>query len=63
MGTIWIRCPTTGKTVTPDIQTDAVSFEALPAFTLTLTCPSCGEIHPWTKMGGHLVDTPPRYSN
>ena len=62
MSTIWIVCPATGFTVTTEIHTDAVSFEALPAFTLTLRCPSCGDTHPWTEMGGHLVDVPSKYS-
>jgi endogenous inhibitor of DNA gyrase (YacG/DUF329 family) len=55
---IWITCPTTGRQVSTGIETDAESFAALPAWTLTLTCPDCGQIHPWADMQGVLVETP-----
>jgi hypothetical protein len=58
MNTIWIVCPTTGERISTSIETDAVSFGALPSRMLTLVCPACGEIHPWAEMGGHLVVQP-----
>jgi endogenous inhibitor of DNA gyrase (YacG/DUF329 family) len=63
MSTIWIVCPKSGKDVSTGIETDAVSFAALPGWTLTLTCPACGKIHPWADMQGHLVGTAPKYLN
>jgi len=58
---IWITCPTTGQHVSTGIETDAESFAALPAWTLTLTCPACGQVHPWADMQGTLVDEPSPY--
>ena len=57
---IWITCPTTGRSVSTGIETDAESFEALPAFVLTLVCGACGETHPWADMQGQLIDGPPK---
>ena len=61
MNAIRITCPTTAETVTTEIRTDAASFELFPALVLSLKCPSCGEVHRWAEMGGHLVDDPPKY--
>ena len=58
MSVIWITCPATGRHVSTGIETDAESFAALPAWTLTLTCPACGDVHPWADMQGTLVETP-----
>ena len=63
MGLIWITCPTTGRSVSTGIETDAKSFEALPDFALTLACAACGEIHPWADMQGRLIDGPPKSLN
>lgn len=63
MNVIWIVCPTSGKEVSTEIETDEESFESLPAFMLTLVCPARGETHDWSDMRGRLVETRPRYSN
>ena len=61
MSVIWIICPTTGKSVSTGIETDAVSFAALDELTLTLKCPACNAVHPWEEMQGYLVGDPPKY--
>lgn len=58
MPIIWIVCPDTGHQASTGIETDPESFAALQHFALTLTCPDCGKVHPWTEMSGHLVDMP-----
>jgi hypothetical protein len=63
MSVIWIICPTSGRDVSTGIETDAESFAALPGWTLTLTCPACGNIHPWADMRGYLIDARPKYLN
>lgn len=59
MGVIWVVCPSTGTDASTGIETDAESFAALEHFTLSLTCPVCGDRHPWEDMQGYLVGDPP----
>jgi hypothetical protein len=58
MRVIWIVCPSSGRHISTGIETDVDSFDALPAWTLTLTCPDCGQIHPWADMQGTLLPMP-----
>jgi hypothetical protein len=56
MGIIWIVCPKSGRDMSTDIKTDAMSFAALRFWALTLVCPACGETHLWSHMHGTLRD-------
>jgi hypothetical protein len=56
MGIVWIVCPKSGRDMSTDIKTDAVSFAALRFWALTLVCPACGETHVWSHMHGTLRD-------
>jgi hypothetical protein len=49
MGTIWIKCPATGRRASTEIQTDETSFRRLPEQLKNFVCPACGLRHFWVK--------------
>lgn len=61
MAHVVIRCPTTGKTISTQLETDAWSFDRLVSLNApaTVDCPACGERHAWTPREAWLLDAPP----
>jgi hypothetical protein len=56
MGTIWIKCPATGRQASTGIETDRVSFAKFPEQVQAIRCPVCGMRHTWLKQDASLVD-------
>jgi hypothetical protein len=49
MPALMIRCPKTGTPVDTGIELDQDTFKYLPKIQSFVTCPACGERHPWSK--------------
>jgi hypothetical protein len=48
MGVVMIACPTTGRSISTGIETDAQSFASLPnEKPAKVKCPVCDRIHVW----------------
>ena len=56
MGTVMIRCPKTGRSVSTEIETEVSDFERLPYVQAELHCPLCGQSHMWTRREAWLAD-------
>jgi hypothetical protein len=56
MGTIWIKCPATGRQASTGIETDSASFGQIPQQIETMRCPACGMRHRWLKDDAWLTD-------
>ena len=56
MGTVMIRCPKTGRSVSTEIETEVSDFERLPYVEAELHCPHCGQSHTWTRREAWLAD-------
>ncbi len=56
MGTVMIRCPKTGQSVSTEIETEVSDFERLPYVQAELRCPHCGQLHTWTRREAWLAD-------
>lgn len=57
MGTVMIRCPKTGRSVSTEIETEVSDFERLPYVEAELHCPHCGQNHTWTRREAWLQET------
>jgi hypothetical protein len=57
MGTLYVRCPNTGKSIASGIETDRLSFELIPAFTGSIRCPICNTEHRWSKIDAWISET------
>ena len=57
MGTVMIRCPKTGRSVSTEIETEVSDFERLPYVEAEARCPHCGQTHIWTRREAWLADT------
>ena len=49
MGVMMITCPNTGRAVPTGIETDGLSFAAIPDVPIQTKCPVCGSVHVWWK--------------
>ena len=47
MGTVMIRCPTTGQPLATGLTADASEFARTPVFMARAACPFCGTEHEW----------------
>jgi hypothetical protein len=47
MGTVMIRCPATGRTISTGIEADRVKFACSPVFFADAYCPDCDAMHRW----------------
>ena len=47
MGTVMIRCPTTGRAVSTGIQAEREIFQATPVFFSHVYCSLCQTTHQW----------------
>jgi hypothetical protein len=56
MGTLWVKCPATGRIASTGIVTDWVSFDKLPDRPKYTRCPGCGMHHEWLKGDAWLSD-------
>ena len=45
MGALTFSCPTTGRTIDPEIETDNATFFAIRFLRIHLRCRHCGEKH------------------
>jgi hypothetical protein len=60
MGTIWIKCPATGRRVSTGIETDQESFASFPDQLGRSVCPVCGIRHEWLR-GDAWLEAEPDY--
>jgi endogenous inhibitor of DNA gyrase (YacG/DUF329 family) len=56
MGTVMIRCPTTGDPVSTEIETEPSIFQKLPEVEARMHCPRCGKRHVWTMRDAWLAE-------
>lgn len=56
MGTIILRCPTTGLEYVSSIEVDEASFLRLPDIKMKSRCPHCGTDHIWSLREARLSD-------
>lgn len=54
MGTVVIKCDATGLDFSVGIETDEISFGALPDIRLKTRCPHCGSEHNWSTRQARL---------
>ena len=47
MGTVVIRCPATGSTISTGITADRLKFACSPVFLADAYCPACDTLHRW----------------
>ena len=47
MGTLMLRCPTTGSEFSTGILADEETFKQLPDTVTKAACPHCGLMHSW----------------
>jgi len=47
MGTVMIRCPATGITLSTGIRADRMKFACSPVFFADTYCPTCDANHRW----------------
>ena len=60
MDSIMSRCPTTGKEVDLQFETDGASLARIWSKPLRFHCPHCGEKHETTVGAAHAEDVPAR---
>ena len=56
MATVMIRCPTTGRAVSTEIETEPSDFQRLPQVLAQLRCPQCGGLHEWSARDAWLAE-------
>lgn len=56
MGTVVIKCPKTGKTISTGIGMDKSSFENSNLSNNSVSCPACGGMHTWNKKDAWVQD-------
>ena len=56
MGTVMIRCPKTGRSISTEIEMEVSDFERLPCVEADLFCPHCGQNHSWTRRAAWLQE-------
>ena len=54
MSSVMIRCPTTGKPVSTEIEIEPSVFRQLPEVESHMLCPACGQDHAWVKSSAWL---------
>lgn len=59
MGTLMIKCPNTGRTISTGITTDGPSFGSTPVFFSRTLCPICRINHDWFATDAWVCDRPP----
>jgi predicted RNA-binding Zn-ribbon protein involved in translation (DUF1610 family) len=58
MSSVMIRCPTTGRTVSTEIETEPGVFRQLPNIRARMRCPACGREHVWRVSEAWLAGEP-----
>jgi hypothetical protein len=58
MGSVMIRCPSTGRSVSTAIETEPSVFRRLPKLSARMTCPACGQEHVWLTSSAWLSGSP-----
>jgi hypothetical protein len=56
MGTVMIRCPTTGREISTGIQAEREKFGRSPVFFARSYCPLCQTDHEWFAAQAWIVD-------
>jgi endogenous inhibitor of DNA gyrase (YacG/DUF329 family) len=56
MGTVMIKCPTTGKAISTGMGADKASFESSNFSQNGVKCPACGKTHVWDKKDAWVQD-------
>lgn len=56
MGTIFIKCPNTGRDVPTGMGMDKGSFESGNLTNNSVGCSACGEMHIWSKEDAFLKE-------
>jgi hypothetical protein len=59
MGSVMVRCPTTGHDIPTGIVTDRESFAATPVFFARVRCPICRTEHEWFAKEAWVCDADP----
>ena len=59
MGSVMVRCPTTGHDIPTGIVTDRKSFAATPVFFARVRCPICRAEHEWFAREAWVCDADP----
>ena len=57
MGTVMIRCPATGGTISTGIAADRVKFACSPVFFADAYCPACDAMHRWFAREAWVEET------
>ena len=58
MSSVMIRCPTTGRAVSTEIETEPGVFRHLPNMRARMHCPACGQEHAWQTSEAWLAGEP-----
>jgi hypothetical protein len=58
MSSVMIRCPTTGDSVSTEIETEPNVFRKLPNVAGRMRCPACGQEHMWMTSSAWLSTGP-----
>lgn len=58
MSSVMIKCPTTGRAVSTEIETEPSVFRKLPHVVARMGCPACGQEHAWTTSTAWLASEP-----
>jgi hypothetical protein len=58
MSSVMIRCPTTGDSVSTEIETEPNVFRKLPNVAARMRCPACGQEHMWMTSSAWLSTGP-----
>ncbi|MCC6778857.1 MAG: hypothetical protein IT537_19905 [Hyphomicrobiales bacterium] len=56
MGTVMIKCPTSGRAISTGISADPASFAATPVFFAHAYCPLCQASHEWFAKDAWVCD-------
>ena len=59
MGTVVVRCPTTGEEVSTGISMDQATFDTMYNSGQSFECPACGKTHTWEKKTARVSEDPP----
>lgn len=58
MSSVMIRCPSTGRAVSTEIETEPSVFRQLPNIRARMHCPGCGREHMWRTSEAWLAGEP-----
>jgi len=58
MNSVMIRCPTSGRAVSTEIETEPSVFRKLPDIGAHMHCPACGQDHVWRISEAWLAGEP-----